>query len=47
MPADRNLGSKKAITCDAFHQTASSPNGEGAYRAMSLAIQQEIGRAHV
>jgi len=26
--------------CDAFHQTASSPNGEGAYRAMSLAIQQ-------
>lgn len=25
--------------CDAFHQTASSENGEGAYRAMSQAIQ--------
>jgi 3-oxoacyl-(acyl-carrier-protein) synthase len=26
--------------CDAFHQTASSPDGEGAYRAMSEALQQ-------
>ena len=25
--------------CDAFHQTASSPDGEGAYRAMSEALQ--------
>ena len=25
--------------CDAFHQTASSPEGEGAYRAMKLAIE--------
>ncbi len=24
--------------CDAFHQTASSPNGEGAYRAMTQAL---------
>ncbi len=24
--------------CDAFHQTASSPDGEGAYRAMKLAL---------
>ena len=28
-----------ANTCDAFHQTASSENGEGAYLAMSKAIQ--------
>lgn len=26
--------------CDAYHQTASSPNGEGAYLAMCKAIQQ-------
>lgn len=26
--------------CDAFHQTASSPDGEGAYRAMSEALAQ-------
>lgn len=26
--------------CDAFHQTASSPDGEGAYRAMSQALQR-------
>lgn len=25
--------------CDAFHQTASSPDGEGAYRSMSQALQ--------
>ena len=25
--------------CDAFHQTASSPNGEGAYRAMQAALR--------
>ena len=28
-----------ANTCDAFHQTASSENGEGAYLAMSKALQ--------
>jgi 3-oxoacyl-(acyl-carrier-protein) synthase len=28
-----------ANTCDAFHQTASSENGEGAYRAMTQALQ--------
>lgn len=28
-----------ANTCDAFHQTASSDNGEGAFRAMSGALQ--------
>ena len=28
-----------ANTCDAFHQTASSPNGEGAYRAMKQALE--------
>ncbi|MCL2132367.1 MAG: beta-ketoacyl-[acyl-carrier-protein] synthase family protein [Lentimicrobiaceae bacterium] len=28
-----------ANTCDAFHQTASSPNGEGAYLAMKKAIE--------
>ena len=28
-----------ANTCDAFHQTASSENGEGAYQAMSKALQ--------
>jgi len=28
-----------ANTCDAFHQTASSPDGEGAYRAMKQAIE--------
>lgn len=28
-----------ANTCDAFHQTASSADGEGAYRAMSGALQ--------
>ena len=26
--------------CDAFHQTASSPDGEGAYRAMKEALEQ-------
>ena len=25
--------------CDAFHQTASSPDGEGAYRAMKIALE--------
>jgi 3-oxoacyl-(acyl-carrier-protein) synthase len=29
-----------ANTCDAFHQTASSPNGEGAFLAMSKALEQ-------
>jgi 3-oxoacyl-[acyl-carrier-protein] synthase-1 len=28
-----------ANTCDAFHQTASSPNGEGAYLAMKQALE--------
>ncbi|MDR1761058.1 MAG: beta-ketoacyl-[acyl-carrier-protein] synthase family protein, partial [Bacteroidales bacterium] len=28
-----------ANTCDAFHQTASSPNGEGAYLAMKKALE--------
>ncbi|GHU68513.1 beta-ACP synthase [Bacteroidia bacterium] len=28
-----------ANACDAFHQTASSPNGEGAYRAMKQALE--------
>jgi 3-oxoacyl-[acyl-carrier-protein] synthase-1 len=28
-----------ANTCDAFHQTASSPDGEGAYRAMKQALE--------
>ncbi len=28
-----------ANTCDAFHQTATSPNGEGAYLAMSKALE--------
>lgn len=28
-----------ANQCDAYHQTASSPEGEGAYRAMSKALQ--------
>jgi len=28
-----------ANTCDAFHQTASSPDGEGAYRAMKRAME--------
>ncbi len=28
-----------ANTCDAFHQTASSENGEGAYRSMTQALQ--------
>jgi 3-oxoacyl-[acyl-carrier-protein] synthase-1 len=28
-----------ANTCDAFHQTASSPNGDGAYLAMTKAIE--------
>jgi 3-oxoacyl-[acyl-carrier-protein] synthase-1 len=28
-----------ANTCDAFHQTASSPNGEGAYLAMKYALK--------
>ena len=28
-----------ANTCDAYHQTASSPNGEGAYLAMNQAIR--------
>ncbi|MDR1225303.1 MAG: beta-ketoacyl-[acyl-carrier-protein] synthase family protein [Prevotellaceae bacterium] len=28
-----------ANTCDAFHQTASSPNGEGAYSAMKSALE--------
>jgi 3-oxoacyl-[acyl-carrier-protein] synthase-1 len=27
-------------TCDAYHQTASSPTGEGAYQAMKLALQR-------
>ena len=27
-----------ANTCDAFHQTASSPDGEGSYRAMTAAL---------
>ena len=29
-----------ANTCDAFHQTASSPNGEGAFLAMKKALKQ-------
>jgi 3-oxoacyl-[acyl-carrier-protein] synthase-1 len=29
-----------ANTCDAYHQTASSPNGEGAYLAMAKALKQ-------
>lgn len=29
-----------ANTCDAFHQTASSPEGEGAYQAMEKAVKQ-------
>ncbi|MDR1459752.1 MAG: beta-ketoacyl-[acyl-carrier-protein] synthase family protein [Bacteroidales bacterium] len=29
-----------ANTCDAYHQTASSPNGEGAYLAMTKALKQ-------
>ncbi|MDL2227601.1 beta-ketoacyl-[acyl-carrier-protein] synthase family protein [Odoribacter sp. OttesenSCG-928-L07] len=29
-----------ANTCDAFHQTATSPNGEGAFLAMEKAIQE-------
>lgn len=36
-----SLGELKgyANTCDAFHQTASSPDGEGAYRAMKQALE--------
>ena len=33
-----------ANTCDAFHQTASSENGEGAYLAMSKALQMAVLR---
>lgn len=29
-----------ANACDAFHQTASSPNGEGAFQAMSKALKE-------
>jgi len=29
-----------ANTCDAYHQTASSPNGEGAYLAMKKALEE-------
>lgn len=29
-----------ANTCDAYHQTASSPNGEGAYLAMTKALER-------
>jgi 3-oxoacyl-(acyl-carrier-protein) synthase len=29
-----------ANTCDAYHQTASSPNGEGAYLAMKKALEK-------
>ena len=35
-----------ANTCDAFHQTASSENGEGAYLAMSKAIEMAQLQPH-
>jgi 3-oxoacyl-[acyl-carrier-protein] synthase-1 len=35
-----------ANTCDAFHQTASSPNGQGAYLAMIKALEEASLQPH-
>jgi 3-oxoacyl-[acyl-carrier-protein] synthase-1 len=35
-----------ANTCDAYHQTASSPNGEGAFLAMKKALEQSNLHPH-